>query len=524
MESGTDLERGEGFLSNIRKQGTSLLANGEETLDRESSLTLPPDLDPDRVEPRQGARVTTRWDSRRRRALAVADVLALLCAYALVGAVVSPEQSFSPERWVVLAVLPGWVLLNKILGLYDRDANLINKSTLNELPLILESVSLGVGVIFLVGPPLLGLETPRSGIIAFWACAFALTPVVRYGARVLVRRTGPTERCLIVGAGPTSELLARKIEAHHHYGAEVVGLVDVLGLDETPAAPAERSNLPHFTIDSFREFEQIVRDQQADRVLIGFSRLSVDNLLEIIQTSKLLELKITVVPRLFEMIGHSVEVDQVEGMTLLGVRGFTRTRSSLVLKRLLDIVGAGMGIILLSPLLLGVAIAIKLTSKGAVFFRQERIGQDNEPFILLKFRTMIEDADSLKPSLQHLNEADGIMFKIADDPRVTSLGRHLRRTSIDELPQLWNVLRGEMSLVGPRPLVPDEDGQVLGWHRARLELTPGLTGPWQVLGRTRIPFNDMVRLDYLYVAEWSLWNDIKLLLRTAPVVLLRRGA
>ena len=142
---------------------------------------------------------------------------------------------------------------------------------------------------------------------------------------------------------------------------------------------------------------------------------------------------------------------------------------------------------------------------------------------MLKFRTMVDNADELKEELAHLNEATMPMFKIADDPRITAIGGFLRRTSLDELPQLFNVLRGEMSLVGPRPLVPSEDVHVIGFHRERLSLTPGLTGPWQVLGRTAIPFEEMVRLDYLYVAEWSLWTDIKLILRTAPLLLQARG-
>ena len=154
-----------------------------------------------------------------------------------------------------------------------------------------------------------------------------------------------------------------------------------------------------------------------------------------------------------------------------------------------------------------------------MFFAQERIGRGNRPFRIYKFRTMVDGADQAKGDLVQRNEAVYPMFKIADDPRTTRVGRLLRRGFLDELPQLWNVLRGEMSLVGPRPLVPSEDAHVLGWHRARLELTPGLTGPWQVLGRHSIPFDEMVRLDYLYVDDWSLWNDIKLVIRTAPIVL-----
>ena len=210
-------------------------------------------------------------------------------------------------------------------------------------------------------------------------------------------------------------------------------------------------------------------------------------------------------------------------MTLLGLRGLTRTRSSLAFKRAIDFTVAAVGMMLLSPLLAAIALAVRLTSRGPVFFRQKRIGRRNRPFHMVKFRTMVDGADALKEQFAHLNESVAPMFKISDDPRVTRVGRFLRRFSLDELPQLWNVLRGEMSLVGPRPLVPSEDDHVIGYHRERLDLTPGLTGPWQVLGRTTIPFQDMIKLDYLYVAEWSLWNDIKLLIRTAPVVVRAQG-
>ena len=169
------------------------------------------------------------------------------------------------------------------------------------------------------------------------------------------------------------------------------------------------------------------------------------------------------------------------------------------------------------------AAAIKLDSRGPVFFRQTRIGRSGHPFSVLKFRSMRRDADQLKESLRDRNEQDEGLFKIADDPRVTRVGRLLRRTSLDELPQLFCVLRGDMSLVGPRPLVPEEDRQIRGWHRRRLQLTPGMTGPWQVLGSSRIPLHEMVTLDYLYVANWSIWSDAKILLRTVDTVLSRRG-
>jgi lipopolysaccharide/colanic/teichoic acid biosynthesis glycosyltransferase len=192
------------------------------------------------------------------------------------------------------------------------------------------------------------------------------------------------------------------------------------------------------------------------------------------------------------------------------------------LKRALDSVGSALGIVFLSPLLLAIAVVIKVTSPGPVLFRQARVGRDGQPFEMLKFRTMRDGADAEKADLRPRNEAEGL-FKIADDPRITPVGRFLRKTALDELPQLFNVVRGQMSLVGPRPLVLDEDRLIEGWYRRRLSLTPGMTGEWQVFGAARIPLREMATIDYLYVSNWSLWSDIKILLRTIPFMLARRG-
>ncbi len=170
-----------------------------------------------------------------------------------------------------------------------------------------------------------------------------------------------------------------------------------------------------------------------------------------------------------------------------------------------------------------IAVAIKLDSGGPVLFRQRRMGRDDVPFEMFKFRTMVDDAEAQKSALKGRNEANGGLFKIKDDPRITRVGGRLRRYSLDELPQLLNVLRGDMALVGPRPLVLDEDSMIEGWRRSRLELPPGMTGPWQVFGSARIPLDEMVKIDYLYGANWSLWLDVKTLLRTVPFVVGRRG-
>ena len=220
--------------------------------------------------------------------------------------------------------------------------------------------------------------------------------------------------------------------------------------------------------------------------------------------------------------GSSIEIDDVHGLTLLGVRRFGLSRSSAIIKRSFDLVGSIFVLVLLGPLLLALALGIRLDSHGRSIYRQTRIGRDGRPFTMFKLRTMVRGADALKPSLRSRNESDGL-FKIADDPRVTRVGRWLRRYSLDELPQLVNVLRGEMSLVGPRPLVSDDDAQITGLDRRRLYLTPGMTGPWQILGSARVPLSEMIKLDYLYVTGWSLWSDVKILLRTIPYVLARRG-
>jgi len=231
---------------------------------------------------------------------------------------------------------------------------------------------------------------------------------------------------------------------------------------------------------------------------------------------------VSVLPRLFEVVGSSVDFDDVEGTVLLGVHQYGLSRSSEALKRAVDVIGASVLIVALLPLLAMIALAIKLTSPGPALFRQRRIGMRDGQFEIVKFRTMVVDAEQRKAALRDFNEADGL-FKIAEDPRITRVGRLLRKTSLDELPQLLNVLKGEMSLVGPRPLVADEDRRVEGRHRRRLQVRPGMTGVWQVFGSSRIPLSEMVKMDYLYGANWSLWLDVKILLRTVPFVLSRRG-
>lgn len=193
-----------------------------------------------------------------------------------------------------------------------------------------------------------------------------------------------------------------------------------------------------------------------------------------------------------------------------------------LLKRAFDLVGAILMLALFAPLMVLVALLIRLEDRGPVLFRQARVGRNGRQFEIFKFRTMVEGADALKDDLRPLNEASGL-FKIADDPRVTRVGSFVRRSCIDELPQLFNVLTGAMSLVGPRPLIPEEDRLIVGWHRARLHAAPGMTGHWQVLGGARVPLHEMVAIDCRYVAGWTLWSDVMTLAKTVPCVLAMRG-
>jgi lipopolysaccharide/colanic/teichoic acid biosynthesis glycosyltransferase len=209
--------------------------------------------------------------------------------------------------------------------------------------------------------------------------------------------------------------------------------------------------------------------------------------------------------------------------TTAPLKRFDLTRSAMRVKRALDLLGASLGLLALLPALVLIAAAIKLEDRGPVLFRQQRVGRHGGRFQMLKFRTMVPEADALKDALRGRNEARGGLFKIAEDPRVTRVGRLLRRSALDELPQLLNIIKGEMSLVGPRPLVIEEDERIAGRHRRRLELMPGMTGPWQILGPARASLGQMAVIDYLYVADWSLWKDVKILLRTVPHVLGRRG-
>jgi exopolysaccharide biosynthesis polyprenyl glycosylphosphotransferase len=456
--------------------------------------------------------VGVRRHSLQRRLLLGADVLATALAFVLAIALLGHD---SLGVFTLLAI-PTIVVVCKLSGLYDRDEFLLSKTTLDEAPKLFRVAALFTLLTFLAGDAVVQGHLGRDQAVALWLILFVSMVALRWAARSLGGLATPPERCLVLANSEAAQWLATKLERSHRTNVEVVGRVP-LGPDTSSEGSVPR-------LGSVEELESLLDEYEVERALVARGRGDTDhNVLAAIRIVKRLGVQLSVLPRPFEVVGAAVEFDDVEGATLLGVRRHGLGRSSRLLKRGLDLLGATAGLVLLAPLMAMIAVAIKLDSRGPVFFRQPRMGMDDEPFRIFKFRTMEADADARRATLAHRNEAGDGLFKIEDDPRITRVGAFLRRTSLDELPQLLNVIEGDMSLVGPRPLVLDEDSQIEGWQRHRMMLPPGATGMWQVLGSARIPMSEMVKIDYLYGANWSLWLDVKIILRTIPFVLGRRG-
>jgi exopolysaccharide biosynthesis polyprenyl glycosylphosphotransferase len=449
------------------------------------------------VDGRASASVVWR-EALVRRLLGAADVtsgtLVLLVVMSMFG-----------QRHVALAALAGGALilfLFKLAGLYDRDELRLVHSTLDEIPLLAQLTglfALGVAILHTI---VLAGTLGADRIAALWVASFGAIVSGRVLARAVAGRTAPVERCLVIGEEGQVDRIREKLAASQARALVIASL------------PLPGEEFEDFDwVGSPVIIRRVVWELNVHRIIIAPTTTDTRGVVELIRIAKSVGVRVSVLPRMLEVVGSAVEFDDIDGMTMLGVRRFGLSRSSWLLKRTFDTVVASIGLLAVSPLLAAVALAISLDSKGPIFFRQVRVGRDGKHFRILKFRSMVVEADAQKEELRSLNEAGEGLFKITNDPRVTRVGCFLRQTSLDELPQLFNVLRGEMSLVGPRPLVIDEDAQVLGLDRSRLHLTPGMTGPWQVLG-LRVPMQEMVGMDYLYVANWSLWLDVKILLRT----------
>ena len=461
-----------------------------------------------------GALASRRRDAIFRRMLGLADVVGAYLA--LVFAVLVVGDGTPPLRPAAVLLGPFVVLVSKTIGLYDRDQHTLRKTTIDEAPSILHMSVFSALAVWLFEAVLFHGWLSRPQIFALVVVTFVLVTVGRAVVRAIALLITPAERCLILGNALDAERTAAKLASSPGVNATILGRL-ALRADDMH----DRSGSA--TLGDVRSLARVIAEYGVERVIIAPDSHDQEEILAAIRLVKALGVRVSVLPRLLEVVGSSSTFDDVGGITLLGVRQYGLTKSSLFLKRAMDIVAATIGLVVLAPLLLMLALAVKLDSRGPVFFRQRRIGCRGERFDMFKFRSMVPDAESIKGELLNRNEAGEGLFKISNDPRITRVGRFLRHASLDELPQLLNVLTGNMSLVGPRPLVPDEDLLIEGWERRRLAVKPGMTGLWQIFGSSRIPMNEMVKIDYLYGANWSIWLDLKILLRTVPYVVHRRG-
>jgi exopolysaccharide biosynthesis polyprenyl glycosylphosphotransferase len=447
-------------------------------------------------------------DRRFRRNLVIADVLAAVIALGLcrVGA----------DRGLVgismLLGIPLIVVAARMSGLYGRDPLLIRKMTITEVPALFQLATVYTLVIWMINGSLGDGAIGPGRAAILWASVWVLAVLFRRTARQRATHATATERLLVVGDAATHARIVEKLVAAHTK-AEVVGR---LSMHRVSRHSQEERPVDEATLRA------LARDLDVHRVLVVPSQTNPQVTADLVRAVKAIGVRVSIVPNVLDVVGSAVVFDDLAGLTLMGVREFALSRSSRALKRGFDLVGSGLGLLFLGPVFAVIAIVIKLDSKGPVFFRQERMGQGNELFRITKFRTMVPDAEARKAELVDRNEAKGL-FKIADDPRITRVGRLLRKTSLDELPQLLNVFAGKMSLVGPRPLIVSEDETITGYDRRRLDLMPGMTGHWQIMGSAVVPMHEMVKIDYLYVTTWSLFEDLKILVRTLPYMLARRG-
>jgi exopolysaccharide biosynthesis polyprenyl glycosylphosphotransferase len=326
-----------------------------------------------------------------------------------------------------------------------------------------------------------------------------------------------TRRVIIVGAGEVGRTVIRTIVARPGLGYQAIGFVD----DDPQKGSTDIG--PFKALGPLENLSDAIKQEQADEVIVTLPWMYHRKIMGIVRECERRHVRACIVPDLFQMSLSQVDVENLGGVPLIGVREVSISRSALVAKRAVDVLGATLGLVLGAPLLTFIALAIRLDSPGPAVFRQTRLRR-GKTFEIFKFRSMHKGAEQEQEALADLNEADGLIFKIRDDPRLTRVGRFLRRTSLDELPQLINVLRGEMSLVGPRPPLPSEVKRYKEWHKKRLEAPPGMTGLWQVSGRSRLSFEEMVLLDIYYIENWSPWLDFKILVRTIPKALFGEGA
>jgi len=456
----------------------------------------------ERVEATPESRVIARgvWrDALLRRILAVADVLAGL---AVTGSFVAIDSDVGTAFWSATFV-PVWIVLAKLYGLYDRDQRALRYLTVDELPRLCAWAATGTAALLLY-LDLTPASTPSlERGFEVWAVAAAAACALRGAGRWAWRRSTPAERTLLVGSGAVADATRRKLELFPDIHLTIV---------------AER---PDLTAADLRQSQAWL--DQIDRVLIAAQSLEGDVLEELVFVCRRAHLKLAVVPPVRGMFGTAVQLSHIADLPVIVYGTWDIPRSTLMLKRAMDLTLSVLLLVVLSPLLLALALAVK-TSNGPVLFHQTRVGANGRPFRMLKFRTMVCDAEDRLSDLVDVDRLPEPVFKLVRDPRVTRVGRVLRRTSLDELPQLWNVVRGDMSLVGPRPEEEQIVARYLPEHRVRLGVKPGMTGPMQVNGRGELRFDERLAVEREYIENLSIARDVRILAMTAAAVLGGRGA
>ncbi len=369
----------------------------------------------------------------------------------------------------------------------------------------------------------LRLDLSRFFMVLFAVYTWILLLLFRLTAGRLVgiirREFAAPHYVMVAGTGERAIRLARALEESIDYGVRLLGFLS----EQQNGTEQIELSVP-YPVRPISDLPALLREHVVDEVIFAVKSESLANLEEIFLLCDEEGVRTRVAVDFFPHVNSTVSLDRFGLTPLLTFSAAPCDEVRLLLKRATDILIAAAGLLVLSPLMAAMAVLIRASSPGPAIFRQVRCGLNGRRFLFYKFRSMCQNAEDLKPALAHLNQRDGVVFKIADDPRTTPLGRYLRKFSIDEWPQLWNVLRGDMSLVGPRPAIPSEVDRYQGWQRRRLRMRPGLTCLWAVSGRDTVDFETWMKLDMQYIDNWSLALDWKILLRTIPRVLTGRGA
>ncbi len=456
------------------------------------------------------------------RRLLIADVCGLAFA-ALIGPLLISAISSNPASaagqtstvdLVDLAVIPMFIGVFALYGLYRGVTRRITNSVFSDLRNIAHALMISgflyAIVDYIARKSFHGTSLTVGKVVAMCLVAMVAVPVARVVAFALLGRAADgSVPVIVVGTGKLAQTVASHLRAHS--SVNFVGFVD--------DNPLGRSDV----LGELEDLPALCRDYGVARVVVCFSRTHPERTTEMLK-GLAGQVGVSIVPRYYELMTSRSHVEDLSGLPMLDIAPASLSSGSRFLKRTFDIVASSIILLVASPFLVVVAVMIKATSAGPVFFRQVRTGRKEQPFSMMKFRTMFRDAEARRHEVEHLNEVDGPLFKVQNDPRVTRVGRFLRRTSLDEFPQLINVWKGDMSLVGPRPFVVSEAMEIEGWARKRFEARPGMTGLWQVSGRNELSHLELCRLDYLYVASWSFWWDMQILWQTPNTVFHGRGA